>query len=409
MRLWKTAKILDESHITTVLILPAGSKNDTFPHAHHLLEHLILEMEMPNGITLREYLDIKGIESRAATSRDLITFAFISPATKQHACFIEEVFSNIRSSQWDKKTESSVVSTLENEMFAIPSNMIKAARISAEFSYWGEVANLNPSYVHTTMNKVSKQLPSYLMTLIDKSLILIDDPTNLLYESMLDKITTVEDSSHKSESCEAPFQNQNTAFQVPARPTNLTSIVFGLRRKLSTLEQLSMLAVSYSLSRGMRNGILWHDIQAKQLALYHLLAWFQATSSDAILTVDWISLPDKELLVKHAVLNILNQLTKNPNLLKKELPFAIKDIRAQGQTVKEMPVVERLKAMAPEILDGNDNPSYEGLFSQVDKITVNTCLNLLTEFMESPLLFINQKGRAQFQKNIEGHKYEFNN
>ncbi len=397
MQIWQTPHILDESHISTVLILPAGSTCDRFPHQHHLLEHLIFEIEVFTGITLREYLDSKGIQSKASTSRDLITIAFMSKATKQQAICIGKAITCIATSKWSKDVEDNVASTLENEMFSISSNIMQAARISAEFAYWGECANLDSAHVHTTMDKLSSQLPSYLETLMDSSLVLIDDPTSLLYDSLSGLLTKRGSLSMQHSCCNKTSLPKPTSFQVPIRPVNLSSIVFGVNRELSTVEQLSMLAVSYCLSRGMRNGLLWQEIQRQHLALYHIIAWFQAASKDAILSIDWISPPDKEPLIKNLALSVLDSLTKKNELLMDELPYAISEIQAQSQTIKAMPVVDRLKAIGSEILSGNKNLSFDGVFNQIGCIKLETCASLLSEFMDSPLLFINQMGQAQFQ------------
>lgn len=401
MKIWCSQRILDETHINVMLVLPVGSRNDRFPHEHHLLEHLILEIEMPNGNTLREYLDNRGIQSKAATSRDLITLAFTAQATKKAASFINDAISSIISSQWNKSTENSVVSVLESEMFAIPTNMTKAARLSAEFSYWREENNLDPHYVHTTMDNLSQQLPSYLKSLINESLILIDDPTNFLYKALNERLSINRTNSPLPKLHTEYAYDKDEKFSVFARPTNLSSIIIGTNRKLHIEEQLSMLAISYCLSRGMRSGLLWNINQMRQFALYYMIAWFKASAKDAILAVDWVSIPDKELSIKHEVLNTLTLIAKNHDLLKKELPFAINEIHIQAQRIKEMPVIERFKAMAIEILDGNENPSYDSIFRKIDTITIEKCSHLLNDFIQYPVLFINQKGQAQFQKITE--------
>lgn len=399
MNIWQTSFPLDKHFITLLLILPKGSRDDQYPHEHHLIEHLIFEIIMPNGHKLRDFLDEKAIQSTGTTSRDCITISFTISTTNCHINDLLSVISCMFEAKWDSESEKKVVSTLENEMFSIPANMVKSARLSAEFSYWGEVDNLDPLKIRSTMSTISINLSNYLRKLLEESIVMIDDPTRSLYPSLIKNFGEiyVNENQFVFNNTNKLVNHYKSNFRVPIRPSNLSSIVFGIDRQLNIIEQLSALSITFCLTRGLRKGILWKELEKKDFSLYHMIAWFQSTQKDAVLSIDWISLPDIEFDIKKIIFNSIKLLIQDKKLLEKELENSINEIRVQIQRLKDMPVSERLKATAREIKNGSSNPGYLGLVNNVNNITPTTCQNILVELVKKPLLFIDQKAQAKFQ------------
>lgn len=389
MKLWQTPKKLSKSHINILIVIPEGSMKDGCAHQHHIWEHLLFETESSEGLSLRSFFDKKGLNSNGRTTRDSIAITISAPPSSEGVNALVEALKIMLDFRLKSDAYSSIEKLVEGEIFSISTDFSKASRLTAEHAYWNELQSLDATLIGMSIDKLKDRPNNCFMELLRSALLVIDDPTDELYNALTKHFQVspfIEESSNfEIKDWDAPHKGQH----VPCRPPNLTSLVYGFVRTLSSVEQIAALAGSLCLTRGMRCGLLWDRLHKLQVEPYHALAWVQATRYDALFAVDWISQPNLVPLIKGEIIATIHDLAFDKDLIREQFPLSMQVLSDQFEKSKDLPVTMRLQAIAQALLLGKTDVSLESVQNRIEEVTPDLIVSIMQEMIHNRILLLN--------------------
>lgn len=349
MKLWINQRPCSKTKQTIFITFPRGSHNDfaDAPHMHHFFEHALFEKNI-SGCSVRQYSDEHGILISGATTRDTINIKITASTSKKSAVSMLTVLNALLCEEISKKSEIFVAETLKSELMSIPSNMVKASRLTAEFAYWGEISRLKENLICKTSQKIS-DYNEYFNELAKNSLILVDDQTGEITRNINDFIDIDNNLMYplRLKDVKRPLENE----LIPCRPQNLSSLIFGLPDLKSMDEQFALLCLSKILTRGNRCGILWDYAAESNFNIYHLLCWFQASMFDGIITFDWIA-PRQNDVVKEIILRSMHKIIEQDESVYRHFNTVVSELCSEMKNIENMPVADRIDYISRGILSG---------------------------------------------------------